>query len=1653
MKSGTISLSPSYSSTIAPSAAETSIPTVLITSSHQSVTYVNPQNIFILTGEVMTKVVCTSVWAVNTNSTSFSLSTAAASPLISSIPAGTTNFAVNIVIRKYSLPPTSTLIFLLSCGLSSASIVVTTNGPPTPGLFKALPYTGVELSTVFNFSAANYIDPDLPLTYQFGFINNGVRNVLQSRSLLFISYSYLAAGAVTSFVQVFDSYGVYIESTAIAIVSKQQNQQLLQESLLSALHASKGDSEATQNALVLASAVLNQVSCDKAATCDRFHRSQCSKVTDTCGACKTGFIGDSGDSNSICVDLNAVKSNSSSSNSIISRYGCSRDSDCALFELCDASSRSCWLPSKTCLNDCSSPSPSSSEDQGSCLHVNVNTNILLKDCKVTDSTCQARCNCYGNFTGSDCSISKYLLIQRQALRSEMLTGLKSVLSSSRSFVSDNLGSLSDTLSSLTGNVYEVSPNMVTTINQVALSVLTSASQSNATVKYDALSGILSSVNTIMQVSSIHNQQSTQMLNLFSDLISSQLVPGEDSVNYIYDSFRMKVVSASVNPLSGGQLMMTIEAPQTAMEAAFGSQSASSVSIQQTHRSDDGNNRLIDLSVSMIVTTASSYGLLLAAKMNSNPVQLKLSSSSSIENTEIVFTLIHNSEKEFTNASYAARMGFNSTCYGPLDHAVYNYTCPESHDVLVHSCDGRQGVLTSYCRILAPRCALVDSSSGDIDSASSRCVVIEFTKSNTTCKCTTVHSQMKRRLDRNVAIDTVLNVVSTSLYIANDMKDTFSSAGQINSLAALKRVLIVIVMFSSMWAIGLLLIFGCIWRRKYMLKVNVLDAALIERKRRVAQVTYSVAVVQQNLLNYTAQVIPSIFSNEPIFRRIWSEISRHHRYLALMTASKGESGDKQRILTCIQLLSVQTMLMFLLALLYDLQGPSDDGTCTLNLTKINCLSRKSTFDRTQSFCAWSESNASGVESSSFLCVYQDPKFTIETVLIIAVIVSLMVALFTKPIDMIFDLLTAPVADDLKISQSNTGTFALVTRRMSNIARRMSSVATNAASAAISSISSTKNLLVGITTRKIPHNTDIAYKLATASMSVLASTSIQQLQERQLSRMRTYYHHQNKTSGVLHDSDDDDDDSHSDRSESSDESSYSSERDEIRNASNPEDKREGGIVVDVMTNLSREIACQRRLLKSCELELFDEQWGIDPTGEFATGDRRFFPCMKHRDGAFDIISQQLKLVEEEVNKKSEKLKIATDAHTGLEILHLFIKDLLGRSTPAAIIFETKADEDFKHTEVVTRMSKRLAMLALAGINIFFVYFAILTGFRRGVSWQQSYLIACIIQFTVEIFLNETMECIWIQCAIPLLVSGEIRRVGDSITEIISDLCSSDSKESRLFLNAPDYLFVSTNLAKKFPRLMESIVVQSYFSHMPGELSQLWNVGSVARIRRYHSLRHITLLTTILTLIQYCGTAPFILHRIFIRFMQPFVFAGFALLWSMIISSPVYIALISSALGALIIFSIFKYFHNTSSNTLSPITPVVDEANNDISSGVSVIDEDNPIIVHLDMNDFHKTHDGKDSSAEDSSSNDLVGCEVMSDDVVSRSSHSSSSRSFTFIEFSTYDDKSIIKVDSDNYTVGVKDSSKNSYDDNDDDDLSSVDSSALMQSTVTDTDNEKL
>jgi hypothetical protein len=72
-----------------------------------------------------------------------------------------------------------------------------------------------------------------------------------------------------------------------------------------------------------------------------------------------------------------------------------------------------------------------------------------------------------------------------------------------------------------------------------------------------------------------------------------------------------------------------------------------------------------------------------------------------------------------------------------------------------------------------------------------------------------------------------------------------------------------------------------------------------------------------------------------------------------------------------------------------------------------------------------------------------------------------------------------------------------------------------------------------------------------------------------------------------------------------------------------------------------------------------------------------------------------------EKVDELKLCTDMQAGMEILHLFVVDLLGRHTPATKIFQGKTDEDFRHSMVVTK-TDLVASTMLSGC-IMHMYFS--------------------------------------------------------------------------------------------------------------------------------------------------------------------------------------------------------------------------------------------------------------------------------------------------------------------------------------------------------------
>jgi hypothetical protein len=274
-----------------------------------------------------------------------------------------------------------------------------------------------------------------------------------------------------------------------------------------------------------------------------------------------------------------------------------------------------------------------------------------------------------------------------------------------------------------------------------------------------------------------------------------------------------------------------------------------------------------------------------------------------------------------------------------------------------------------------------------------------------------------------------------------------------------------------------------------------------------------------------------------------------------------------------------------------------------------------------------------------------------------------------------------------------------------------------------------------------------------------------------------------------------------------------------------------------------------------------------------------------------------VREQAKVKTAKLSLTSDAHVGVEILHLFIMDILGRKTSAAKIFETKADEDFKHTSVVTFRMKAFAATALLLANIFFIYFAMIKGYIRGLTWQRAYLTGCIIQVFAEIVFFETFECLWMNFLIPDLVSKEVKEASAALTNTIDKMCSMAAPDDRHFLNAPAYLFLSTNVAMKFPSILESMIVKLYSNHMPGQLSKNWTDRNFVAIYKRNIVARFAFFNTIWSLVLGFGTLPVVIQRVFIRLSGPMIFDGASTAAYALYETPAYFSIFVVAFAAVV------------------------------------------------------------------------------------------------------------------------------------------------------------
>jgi hypothetical protein len=337
-----------------------------------------------------------------------------------------------------------------------------------------------------------------------------------------------------------------------------------------------------------------------------------------------------------------------------------------------------------------------------------------------------------------------------------------------------------------------------------------------------------------------------------------------------------------------------------------------------------------------------------------------------------------------------------------------------------------------------------------------------------------------------------------------------------------------------------------------------------------------------------------------------------------------------------------------------------------------------------------------------------------------------------------------------------------------------------------------------------------------------------------------------------------------------------------------------------------------------------------------------------GRYEISTQAARAIADAVHDATEEaarydaeLDNYSVQHAGLEILFLFMVDLLGRTTPAAKIFREKFGQEFSHSRVVVQAQKYLCAALLLGLNAFFMYFILLKGFQKGLAWQYQYLFCCLVQLAVDLLLFETVECAWLNVVVPQFAHEEVRRAAETlhsltlrVAKVPEDVEQADSQaqtQQQFFLNAPAHMFVSVKLAKAHPLLLESVIVGSYRHHLPGSIAQTWrhcaSVDAGRELASSWTAFPRQVLRAVSLSVQLFITTPYVYQRVLLRFAQPVLFSGAGLVYYSIIESTAALTLLSAVAGCGLAYGAWRQWKastnsNNRSGALSKIAPAEDE-----------------------------------------------------------------------------------------------------------------------------------
>jgi hypothetical protein len=436
----------------------------------------------------------------------------------------------------------------------------------------------------------------------------------------------------------------------------------------------------------------------------------------------------------------------------------------------------------------------------------------------------------------------------------------------------------------------------------------------------------------------------------------------------------------------------------------------------------------------IVESLSRYEPNLTLSMSySNPVHIHIVvnhlTGSVVTNEEYVnLTIILEYEK---NHIYGNIEGTNITvttkCNSSFTESNHTFICP-SGQTIIHDCamyPNRR--LSSICsfQVLQPSCYILSENVHDsrytVTGKSTICGVIASTSRNTTCHCSVRTERVlgRRRLEDALESSGTLTVLAMGKYTFNEFYETIMDSDEL-TLNDLRESYVVLVMFVVMWCFGAIFFF-----EEFRLTGNVFVAPKQRSRERHQRPVIGGSIVpfdetkevrKKYLLTYLNSIFPVVFYQEgTTWQGLVHEIFKHHRYMTIFTGG-GAFSYEMRVKTILQMLTVQTLLMFVLSVCYDLQYPSDTGQCHPYNNKIDCLKPASIFDPSQKNCYWkvSSSSVSSIDVEKGTCEYLKPNITLQTIVLISILVATVTAPFNLLVDFLFEVIRAPTADSNRLS---------------------------------------------------------------------------------------------------------------------------------------------------------------------------------------------------------------------------------------------------------------------------------------------------------------------------------------------------------------------------------------------------------------------------------------------------------------------------------------------------------------------------------------------------------------------------------------------------------------------------------------------------------------